>query len=288
MALLLADAGRLTQDQFTQGVIETIIIESQIIQMLPFVDVVGSALVYNQEATTGSASWYAVDDTWTEAATTVTQKTTTLKILGGDVDVDNFLQQTYRNPNDLRAEVIAEKAKAVAYAFNDAFFNGTGLTNQPTGIFNLVTAGQTLALGGAVYSLDLLDQLIDLVKPGKPDAILMSKRSRRQLKALMRASGSQIENDLNKFGQRISYYDGIPIVVDDNISDAGGVGTNQSKIAAVKFGFNTGVCGLMNGMIQAEDVGNLETKDARRTRLKWYVGLCNFSDLALAVMTGVI
>jgi hypothetical protein len=125
-----------------------------------------------------------------------------------------------------------------------------------------------------------------MVKPGKPDAILMSKRSRRQLKALLRAGHTQIEYDLNKFGQRISYYDGIPIVVDDNISDT--VSTNQSRIAVAKFGFNTGICGLMNGMIQAEDVGNLETKDARRTRLKWYVGLCNFADLSLAVMTGVV
>ena len=28
-------------------------------------------------------------------------------------------------------------------------------------------------------------------------------------------------------------------------------------------------------------------EDAWRTRLKWYVGLCNFRDLSLAVMSGV-
>ena len=33
--------------------------------------------------------------------------TATLKILGGDADVDNFLQATYADPNDVEAEVIA-------------------------------------------------------------------------------------------------------------------------------------------------------------------------------------
>jgi HK97 family phage major capsid protein len=293
MGLLLADAQRLTNDVYVQGIVEAVVTESQVLQILPFVEVVGSALVYNQEASTGGAAWYAVADDWTEGATTVTQKTASLKILGGDVDVDNFLQQTYRNPNDLRAEAVAEKAKAVAYAFNDACFNGTGAANQPTGIFNLVTAGQTITLGagnGLAPTLDDFDTLIDKVKPGKPDAIFMSKRSRRGLKKLMRSNGTDLNYDLNKFGQQISFYDGIPIVVDDNISDTMtlGASTNASKIAAVKFGFKQGVTGLMNAMIQAEDIGNLETKDAWRTRLKWYCGLCNFKDLSLAVMAGVL
>ena len=37
-----------------------------------------------------------------------------------------------------------------------------------------------------------------------------------------------------------------------------------------------------------ERVGNLETKDAVRWRIKWYVGLAVFSDLSLAQLTGVI
>lgn len=292
MGLLLADAQKLTDNMYVQGIVEAIITESQVLQLLPFVDVIGQALVYNQEATMGGTAWYAVGDTWTEGAMTVTQKTANLKILGGDVDVDNFLAQTYRNPNDLQAEAVAEKAKAVAYSFSDAFFNGTGATNQPQGIFSLVTAGQTRTLGtgsGAAPTLDDFDALIDMVKPGKPDVLFMSRRSQRGLKKLMRTSGNQMEFVLNNFGQRVAYYDGIPVVIDDNIADNGTLGSSSdcSKIAAVKFGFNRGVCGLMSGMIQAVDVGDLETKDAHRTRLKWYVGLCNFRDISLAVMTGV-
>jgi HK97 family phage major capsid protein len=185
VGLLQADASRLTNDQFVQGIIETLITESDILAMLPFIEVNGSSLTYNQEATLSGASWYAVAATWTEQAVTVTQKTATLTILGGDVDVDNFLNQTYRNPNQLRAEAVQSKAKAVAYEFNDKFFNGLGSSNQPTGLRLLAAAGQTRSLGtnGATPTLADYDALIDLVKPGKPDCIVMSKRSRRTLKS---------------------------------------------------------------------------------------------------------
>jgi hypothetical protein len=36
-----------------------------------------------------------------------------------------------------------------------------------------------------------------------------------------------------------------------------------------------------------EKVGSLETKDATRTRVKWYVALALFNTLKLARLTGV-
>jgi hypothetical protein len=54
-----------------------------------------------------AATFYDVGDTWTEATPTFTQVTATLKNLGGDADVDNFLQATYADPNDVKAEVQA-------------------------------------------------------------------------------------------------------------------------------------------------------------------------------------
>jgi hypothetical protein len=44
---------------------------------------------------------------------------------------------------------------------------------------------------------------------------------------LRRASGGGFfETDYNQFGKRVEFYDGIPIIVDDNISDALTVGTS--------------------------------------------------------------
>ena len=52
-----------------------------------------------------AATFYDVGDSWTEATPTFTQVTTALRIMGGDADVDNFLQATYADPNDIEAEI---------------------------------------------------------------------------------------------------------------------------------------------------------------------------------------
>lgn len=134
-----------------------------------------------------------------------------------------------------------------------------------------------------------MDELVDAVMPGKPEVLLMSKRTRRKLKDLRRSSGSVLETSVNQFGERIEVYDGIPVVVDDFMSDAEtqGTGTQLSSIYALKFGQGTGLMGLEHGGISVEPVGELETKDATRTRIKWYAGLALFSTLGVARLTGI-
>ena len=89
----------------------------------PFYSVAGTSVTYNREATMPAASFYDVGDTWTEATPTFTQVTAGLKILGGDADVDNFLQTTYANPTDLEAEVIGKRAKAVGHLFSEEYWS---------------------------------------------------------------------------------------------------------------------------------------------------------------------
>jgi HK97 family phage major capsid protein len=275
MAMTKTEAAKLTNDVLLRGVIETIVSESSILQLLPFEDVTGTAITYNRENAAPTVDWYAVADTWAESTPTFSQQTAVLKILGGDADVDNFLQQTYRNPNDLEAEVISLKAKAIAYEFSQTFYDGDEGANakQFDGLFNLIASGQEISMGtnGAALTLDKMDELIDLVKPGRPDALCMAKRTRRKLSSLRRSSGNLLETDVDMFGRRALFYDGIPILVDDfiPINETQGTELTASSIYAVKFG-RQGVMGLENGGIQVERVGELETKDATRTRVKWY------------------
>lgn len=297
MALTLVEASKLTQDLMVRGVIETIVSESQLLAYLPFMEISGNALTYNQEATLPSATFYNVGDTWTEDAPTFAQRTAKLAILGGDADVDNFLQQTYSNPNDLAAAVVAAKAKAVGRKWSDTFFNGDAVGDPKSfdGLHKLIPAGQRLraannAANGGALTLDDLDAFIDLVKPGKPDAIFLSKRTRRKLKQLRRNAANVMEVDLDRFGRRVEYYDGIPLVVDDFISDSRTVGTSAgvcSTLYAVQFGYGRGVMGIHNGGVQVETVGSLETKDATRQRVKWYGAIVNFRDIAAAALEGV-
>lgn len=294
MALTKVEAAKLTQDMLLRGVIETIVQESAVLQVLPFMEVTGTAITYNREATMPPASFYDVGDTWIEATPTFTQVTAALKIMGGDADVDNFLQATYANPNDLEAEVIASRAKSVAHAYTQAFYTGDDGTNPKEfdGLRTAIPAGQTVsvATNGGPLTLDLMDQVIDKIKPGKPDAIFLSKRSRRKLSALRRSSGNLLETDVDQFGKRAFWYDGIPLLVDDFIPDNEVQGTSGpvcSSIFPVKFGMGVGVMGLEHGGIQIDRVGDLETKDATRHRIKWYASMAIFSELGVARLTGI-
>ncbi len=294
MALTLAEAGKLSNDVLVQGVVETVIKDSPVLRTLPFIEIVGNGLTYNREKSAPSVAFYAVGAQWAESTPTFTQLTATLSILGGDADVDNYLAATRSNIQDLEAAVIQLKARAIQHKFEDTFINGDTDTTADAfdGIDTLATGDQALSMGanGATLTLDKIDELIDAVKGGKPDMILMSRRSRRKLNGLARSTGSGvIVSDRDEFGQMVQYYDGIPIGVNDWISDAETVGTSSdcSTIYAYQVG-EGGLVGLTSpGGLQVERVGNLESKDARRTRVKWYVSLALFNTAKLAKVTGV-
>ena len=293
MPLTLVEASKLSNDSLLSGVIETIAAESPVLQRLPFIEIVGNGLTYNRENTSPTAAFYDVGDTWTEDTPTFSQVTANLRVMGGDADIDNFLKTTRSNIQDLEAAVVQLKSKAVQGLFDNTFVNGNISTNPKSfdGIDRLATGGQAVSMGvnGATLSLAKLDELVDAVKGGKPDLLLMSRRTRRSLNVLARASGSFLEADRDEFGQMLQFYDGIPIGINDYISDAltQGTGADCTLVFAMQFG-DGGLSGLTApGGLTVERVGNLETKDASRVRVKWYASLALFNTVKLAKLSGV-
>ena len=298
MALLLAEAAKLSLDMLHRGVIETIIEASPVFDYLPFLTVEGNSFKYNQEATLGGASFYPVNGVWVEAAATFTQKTANLAILGGDADVDNFIQRSRSNINDQRGIQVALKAKSVARKFEQTFVTGDSTvdTNSFDGLSvacggEAATTGQTIraATNGTALTLVLLDQLLDLVKPARPDILMCTRRTRRKIKALLVASAHYVQSGTNDFGRNVLDYDGIPIFVNDFLTDAKVCGseTAASSVYAVHFGEADGVTGLQNGQIEVVDIGQLETKDASRVRIRWYVGMAVMHDTAVGRLRGI-
>jgi hypothetical protein len=134
--------------------------------------------------------------------------------------------------------VVQLKARAVRSL---TFVNGNVSTNAKSfdGIDRLCVAGQTVSMGtnGASLSLAKLDELIDAVKGGKPDLLLMSRRTRRSLNVLARTSGTFLEADRDECGGMLQFYDGIPIGINDYIGDAQTVGTSSDAARyAMQFG----------------------------------------------------
>lgn len=302
MALTLTEANKLSNDQLQQGVVETIINESPLLSMLPFVEVVGTAIRYNRENTQPDMDWQPVGGTWQEDTPEWTEVTAALKILGGDADVDKFLARTRRDTNDLEVITIQAKAKAFAFAFEDAFWYGDDSVdvNQFDGMQLLCPAGQRLNEGAtstpAALQTDNIRQLIDLVKPGKPDALFMSRRTRRLLSNHAAASSSPVSFGIDEYQRRVAFFDDIPIRTSDRITDtetissgdyAASTGGSASSIFAIQFG-EEGVLGLNNGPIPAiEEVGTLESKDANRWRVKGYVGLALMGTTRIAILDGI-
>ena len=154
MALTLTEGAKLSNDVLLEGVIETVVSESPVLQRLPFVEIVGNGLTYNRENAAATAAFYAVGASWSEDTPTFTQVTAALKILGGDADIDNYLAQTRSNVQDLEAAVVQLKAKAVQQKFDDGFINGdTGSdANAFDGIDKLSVAGQTVLVSEMTMS----------------------------------------------------------------------------------------------------------------------------------------
>jgi hypothetical protein len=289
MALTLAESAKLSQNMLLAGVVETIIEVSPILQVLPFIGVEGNAFAYNQENALGGAAFYAVNATWTEGTATFTAKTANLAILGGDADVDNFLQRTRSSITDQRAIQTALKAKSLARKFEDTFIYGQTSVdaNSFDGLWTLVTAGQTIT---GDMDLNKLDQTIDLCKP-RPQLLLMSKRTRRKLKGLLQASAHYVESGSTEFGRSVMFYDGIPVLPSDFIGDVETAGAQTggalSSLYAIYLSEADGLVGLQNGPMDVIDLGQLESKDASRVRIRWYVSIALMRDSAAARLKSI-
>jgi len=200
--------------------------------------------------------------------------------------------------------VVELKAKALKDKFEENFIYGdaSGGSKEFDGLRKLIdtttASAQLIAMGGtgATLTLSKLDELIDTVKGGTPAILLMSRRSRRKLNALVRAAGGMIDTDRDRWGNFVQLWDGIPIGVNDWILDthtlSGGVetGTTGGDCSAI-YAFQMGegaLCGLTGpGHLTVEPIGSLETKDASRTRIKWYCSLALFSSIKSAALIGV-
>jgi len=303
MAMTLVEAAKLSTDVLLKGVIETIITESQLLKHLPFIDIVGNGLTYNQENTLPTAGFYDVGDTWTESTPTFTQQTATLKILGGDADVDEFLRQTRSNIQNLKAIVTELKSKSIARKFEDTAVYGdtSSDTKSFNGLHKLVSSGTTHQVHAgtdatpAAGSVRKLKQLCRLVMPGDPDFLVMSRTTLDNLSDYAERNYSPIKFTVDQFGKPIGYFKGVPVITTDWILQTEAIsssiysaktGGTATSIFAVKFG-EKALSGCQNGGIQVKDLGDLETKDASRTRIKWYASMALFNTLSLARYDGI-
>jgi hypothetical protein len=298
MPLLAVEALKLTNNDLVSGIVEEIIEKDETFALLPFTKTEGKAYVYNRENALSTVDFLDPNDTVNEGAMTLTEVTTKLRILAGDVDVDNFLAGTMSTVNNQKAIQIAAKAKAMARKFKDAMVNGDSSVDTKSfdGLKKLTVAGQTIAAGtnGAALTLSMLDDLLDRVLVGA-DAIIMRRGTIRAYRALLRAtSGTDAAMlEIPNFGVPVLGFNGVPILVNDYLPTnevQGSSGAVCTSIYAVRMNEADGFHGLYGGDsagFVVEDVGIVQNKDATRTRLKWYTGCALKSTKSVARISGI-
>ena len=315
MAVTLAQAATLSENDLQRGVLETFVMESSVLDRIPLMPIEGNAYSYNQEAALPGVAFRSVNEAYVESTGTVNQLTESLVILGGDADVDRFIVQTRGNLNDQRAVQTAMKIKAASYKFQETFFNGDvfvdpksfdGLRKRLTGaqvISSGTNGAPVLGNGGtdAQTFFDKLDELVAQVNglTSANGAIYANRAVQGKIRSAGRRLGGveMVKEDMT--GKRVLTWNGIPVLDPGNTAagasilgaETQGTATNASSVYAVKFGDDEGdqgVTGLTNGGVQVDDLGQLQEKPVYRTRIEFYCGLAVFGGKAAARLTGVL
>lgn len=154
----------------------------------------------------------------------------------------------------------------------------------------------------AALSIAMLRALRDAVKPAPTDFI-MSRLMRQKLESLAEAAGNNLEHDKDQLGQIVTRFGEQRVLIDDqiknnmddstalvtaiasyNYAQAIAAAKDTSPIFAVRMA-EDGLCGMSaNGMIQVEDLGVLESKDAKGKRVKFYCGMRLTNKTAASVL----
>jgi len=305
MALNLVDAAKLAagRDQtYLATVMELYARGSQVLQYLPFENIPGNALTFNQEQQLPAVAFRGVNEGYAEGTGKTSRVTESLAIAGGDLDVDVFIVKT--GGADARASEEAMKIKALSLSITKTILTGSVASNiksfnglQVRLIGDQLLVHANVAANQGALSLTELDRLIDEVED--PTHLIMNKTLRRRLSSAARnyAVGGYITYDLDAFGRRVTKFNDLPILevdkdeANDNILEfeeaCGNSGTaNCTSIYCVSLDDN-GFMGLQNEDMSVRDLGEIDTKPVFRTRVEWYVTISIRRPRAAARLTSI-
>lgn len=221
MALLKAEAEKLSLPMLQEGVIDNIVTSDAVFSLIPFMPISGKQYEYNREKTLGDAEYYDVSDALGESAATFDKVVTDLKRLIGQVDVDEFLEGTMSDETDQAATQIQKKSKVVGRKYANSFINGNSAVRAKEfdGLRVLIDGGLASQIddaNDAGLSYDHLDWLIDQVKVAvEGAAFVMNSRTLRGFMKLQRALGGTLPDTLTIDGRTFHQYRGRPILKND-------------------------------------------------------------------------
>lgn len=289
-----------------QGFIETFPATSQLLSMLPFINVPGGAYVYSKEAKLPNIGFRGLNEAYGKQDLGILNpETEVLKIGGGIIDIDHAMVKQHGDETRDQQEYM--KTKAMALTIASKIINGdstlAGHHNEFDGLRSRITGNQRFAATGnpgtnGALSLEVLDAAIDAV-PGA-NAILLDAALRRKLsKAAKKGVGGDIQFDKDDFGRPLYFYNGIPMIpLGNDAEDKAIIGFNEAGPAGdadctsiYVVNFNDGkVVGLQNGDMDVNDEGIVYDNQNRRvyrTYIEWQVAMGVMDGRAASRVWGI-
>lgn len=307
-SMTLLEANKDSTNKLKRGVVSTLIQESPILEMVPFMGFEGNALEVEVEVSLPEPQFRSVNETYNRSFGGNTKRMFGVAILGGEVFVDNYLIRVHSNKANAKAKQYRKFAKAMARTWDKNFFDGTGTAKDFKGANVLIDEGlgqkKLAGAGGAALTLEMLDESFDLLRSqSRPDAILTNRFVRRKITSLARTTHtgiSLIDVGTDVFGKQVTMYNDTPIRIigDDREGNAildfdedPGDGTSDTtSIYLVAFGEDENVYGLsgLGGSMEVKDFGEQESAPGHMGRVEWYPGLAIDNPYSIVRLYGVL
>lgn len=257
-ALTLAQAALLEEDHLKRGVLELFTEENPILNRIPWVEITGNSLAYDYEVALPGVGFRSVNEGYTVKHGRVGQRSVTLAIFGGDLDVDRFIIKTRSSVNNQRAIQEAMQLKAMSKAFSKWFFDGNRSTSgneQFDGVNVLLADTYHTNAGSAgigndqgldmayapltngfyahgsgtgtedgeetTYLQTVVDRALDLVIGGNSGKVILANKTFRRHLTRQARTNAQITIDKDEYGFQVTSYNGVPIleIEDDEAGD---------------------------------------------------------------------
>jgi len=195
-AITLPEAAKLDRDRgntVRAGVIEIFAQRSPLVRVLPFEDIPGDSLSYDVEGALPGVAFRNVNEAFTPTTAVINPAHEALKIMGGEIQVDTFIQAT--RPSAAGRHLVMQ-IKSMADKAQYTMIKGNNATNAKEfdGLERRLVIGGAQVIdnsatdGGGALSIDKLNEAIDATE--MPTHLFMLKKTARRITGWTNAAAS--------------------------------------------------------------------------------------------------
>ncbi len=299
--LTILEASKLIENPLRTSIIETVAAANPVLEVLPFLDIEGTAHQFLREGTLPSVGFRSINEGFAESTGTNIPVIEPLTLFGGDLDIDKFLlKANERNRISVKANQIDMKTKAASLTWLKHWFDGdkTADAEQFNGLnARLATLSAQVinaTTGGATLTLNMVDDLIDAVK-GQANVIFLNKKMQRKITRLAQSTAT-VTIGVDALGRRMFEYGGVRLaVVEDDAQnnailgfdeDDGSGNLDTTSLYACRIGLDS-LYGVQLAPLEVRDLGELESKPVERVRLEWYMSFAHADPKSAARLVHV-